>query len=104
MLNESIYPLLKNNKSIPTYLKNQLGRASLSILLNIAEGSGRQTNKDRKNFLVNARGSTFECAAIINFLYDRKEIENTLKTKLYSEFDQISRMLYAMIDNIEKRS
>ena len=40
-------------------------RASFSIMLNIAEGSSRFSNKDRKNFMVVARGSAFECAAII---------------------------------------
>ena len=38
-------------------------------MLNIAEGSSRCSNKDRKNFMVVARGSAFECAAIIEYLY-----------------------------------
>jgi four helix bundle protein len=68
LLNKSVYTLIKGNSSIPTYVKNQLGRASLSIVLNIAEGSAKLTNRDRKSFFVIARGSTFECAAIIDIL------------------------------------
>ena len=37
--NQKIYRLLKNDVAIPRYMKDQLGRASLSIQLNIAEGS-----------------------------------------------------------------
>jgi len=52
--------------------KDQLRRASFSIMLNIAEGSSRFSNKDRKNFMVVARGSTFEFAAIMYYLSETK--------------------------------
>ena len=74
LLNKSIYNLIKSNSQIPTYVKNQPGRASLNIQLNIAEGSAKFSNKDRRNFFVTARGSAFECASIIEFLYSEKEI------------------------------
>ncbi len=53
---------------------DQLRRTSFSIILNIAEGSSRFSNKDRKNYMVVARGSAFECAAIIEFLSEVAEI------------------------------
>ncbi|MDF2454850.1 MAG: ribosomal protein [Cytophagaceae bacterium] len=79
LLNKSVYTLIKGNSSIPTYVKNQLGRASLSIVLNIAEGSAKLTNRDRKSFFVIARGSTFECAAIIDILQSENEVSLTLE-------------------------
>ena len=42
------------------YLADQLNRASLSIAANIAEGNGRFTKPDRKNFFGIARGSAQE--------------------------------------------
>lgn len=36
--NQIVYRFLKTNKNIAGYAKDQLGRASLSIMLNIAEG------------------------------------------------------------------
>jgi len=56
---QKVNVLLISETKIPGYLKNQYGRASLSIMLNIAEGSGRVTNKDRRSFMINARGPTF---------------------------------------------
>jgi four helix bundle protein len=69
------------NKKVNHFLKSltidkttseQLRRASFSIMLNIAEGSGRYTNADKRNFYIIARGSAFECVAIFDYL---KEIE-----------------------------
>jgi four helix bundle protein len=99
-LNHAVYRFLKENNSIPRYAKDQLGRASLSILLNIAEGSAKFSNRDRKNFYTTARGSAFECAALVSFLCDEKEIPNEFKTEIIKTYDELSRMLFAMIKNL----
>ena len=98
--NQKVYNFLTSNSKIPGYLKNQYGRASLSIMLNIAEGSGRETKKDRKNFFVNARGSVFECVAIVDFLFAQKEIDVFFHDEIKGNYEEISRMLYAMIKNL----
>ena len=76
LTNQKVYRMLKGNKSIPGYAKDQLGRASLSIVLNIAEGSAKFSNKDRRSFYITARGSAFECASLINFLNDEEEVDD----------------------------
>jgi len=82
--------------------KNQLERASLSIILNIAEGSGRKTKPDKKNFMIIARGSVFECAAILDILQQVGAIDQAGYQSLYSNADELSRMLYAMIISLEQ--
>ena len=47
-------------------MADQLRRASLSIPLNIAEGSGKNSGPDQRRFYAMARGSAMECAAIID--------------------------------------
>ena len=46
-------------------LNDQLRRAAISIPLNIAEGSGKYGNDERRYFTI-ARGSALECAAIVD--------------------------------------
>lgn len=41
-------------------IADQLVRAALSIPSNIAEGEGRRTDRDRRQYLVQARGSLYE--------------------------------------------
>ena len=62
--NHSIAGILQENK-FDRVTHDQLRRASFSIMLNIAEGSSRFSNRDRKNFLIISRGSAFECVAIL---------------------------------------
>jgi len=101
--NKIIYRFLKGNKFIPTYVKDQLGRASLSIMLNIAEGSAKFGKKDRRNFYVTARGSVFECAALLHFLYDEQEIVIEVFQEVSNSYEEISKMLYSMIKNLEEK-
>jgi len=102
-----VYVKVKDyNKSVTTFLlskkldrvtNDQLSRASFSIMLNIAEGSGRFTKPDKKHFYVIARGSVFECVAIFDYLKDIDSIDNKTHLQYYVVLEEISKMLYALI-------
>ena len=49
-----------------TAARDQLERASLSIVLNLAVGAGRRTAVDQKRFYTIARGSASECRALLD--------------------------------------
>jgi four helix bundle protein len=51
---------------------DQLDRASLSALLNTAEGNGRRQRQTRAKFFDDARGSATECAACLDALVAKK--------------------------------
>ena len=82
------------------YVKDQLGRASFSVILNIAEGSSRFSKPDRKHFFVVARGSLFECVAVLDEMNDDNLLETSKYEALLSDADELSRMLYSMIVNL----
>ncbi|HYQ14732.1 MAG TPA: four helix bundle protein [Polyangiaceae bacterium] len=48
------------------HLADQLTRASLSIVLNLAEGAGKHGKLDKRRFYLTARGSASESAAILD--------------------------------------
>ena len=91
-----------NQNHFDKSINDQLKRASLSIMLNIAEGSSRFSNKDRRNFLIIARGSAFECVAIFDFLHDNHLIEESFFKKNYDNLEEISKMLFGLISKLEK--
>ena len=55
--------------------KDQLDRASTSIVLNLAEGNGKRSRPDRCRYFDTARGSGVECAACLDVLVARKKID-----------------------------
>ena len=82
--------------------KDQLERAAFSILLNIAEGTGRFTSADKRNFYIIARGSAFECVAIFAYFLDQKFIAHVQFTEFYNLLEEISKMLFALIRGLSK--
>ncbi len=51
---------------------DQLDRASLSMLLNTAEGNGKRQRPGRAKFFDDARGSAMECVACLDALVAKK--------------------------------
>jgi four helix bundle protein len=88
-------------KKLDRYVIDQLGRASFSIVLNIAEGSGKFSKPDRRNFFIIARGSVFECIAILDILHDQKIIAQEEFDLFLGKADELSKMLFAMIRNLQ---
>ncbi|HVD98046.1 MAG TPA: four helix bundle protein [Cytophagaceae bacterium] len=100
LYNKEISKLLRETLT-DTATKNQLKRSSLSIVLNIAEGTGRNTNADKRNFYIVSRGSVFECVAILDLMKDEDLLSEKLFQEFYAKSDELSRMLYAMIQKLQ---
>ena len=49
-----------------SHLADQFTRASLSIVLNLAEGAGKHSKLDKRRYYVTARGSATESAALLD--------------------------------------
>lgn len=94
--NKTVYTLLSSNNYDRT-TNDQLRRASFSIMLNIAEGTGRRTLLDKQRFYSMSRGSVYECVAIMDYLKDIEKLDQIEFDLFYTKLDELSRMLYAMI-------
>ncbi|EKF73814.1 hypothetical protein A11A3_11413 [Alcanivorax hongdengensis A-11-3] len=94
-LAEKVYLITRNFPDEERYgLSQQMRRASVSIASNIAEGSGRGTDKDFVRFLHMARGSLQELETQL-FLSSRLAFHEELE-KLSQDVDHI----YAMLNNL----
>ena len=74
-------------------LRDQLDRASISIVLNIAEGCGRRSPADKTRFCSMARGSATECAAIVDLLAARGLVDVRLRNRARALLVRIVQML-----------
>jgi len=85
-------------------LRSQLERASMSIPLNIAEGNGRSSKKDRARFWQTALGSTLECAAILDVLVARKIRTADEVAEGQGHLERIARMLIGLLKRLGSKT
>jgi four helix bundle protein len=74
-------------------LRDQLERASISIVLNIADCCGRTSPADKARFYAMARGSATESAAILDVLGARGLVDARLRARGRSLLVRIVQML-----------
>ena len=94
--NLQVLKYIYTNKEIDEYIKDQWKRATLSIILNLAEGTGRMTNADKKHFLTISRSSVFESVAILDTIKGLNQIDEKLFKEFYDNYETISKMLLGM--------
>jgi four helix bundle protein len=84
--------------------KDQLDRASTSIPLNIAEGNGKFSAKDRARLFEMARGSALECAACLDVLRVRKLASEEQVVLSKERLARIVQMLVGLLRRFSERA
>lgn len=82
-------------------VKDQLERASTSIALNIAEGNGKYSPKDRCRFFDTAHGSALECAAGLDVLVARAKLT---REQIRPGKERLQRIVQMLMGLIKKNS
>ena len=80
--------------------KDQLDRAATSIPLNIAEGNGKFSKKDRARFFDIARGSALESAAALDVLVSRRLATEEVVRVAKEQLVQIVNMLMGLLKTL----
>ena len=82
-------------------LIEQLESSSSSVASNIAEGKGRYSKKEFKQFLYFARGSLYETVTRLQILRMLNWLDDNSYEDLYNEAQEISKMLSGLINSIK---
>ena len=96
-LNRKVLSFLNGSGQLPAHLSESFKTASLNILLNLAEGTGRMTRAEKKAYYTDARGNVFNCVAMLQTLIDLNLIDYLLYEDFYQGYERVSKMLLGMI-------
>jgi len=83
-------------------LVQQMRRAAVSILCNVAEGRGRRTRPDFRHFVLIARGSAFELETLIVIASDVGYIADETAEALAKRAEEIARMLSGLLRYLDR--
>ncbi|MCE2801557.1 MAG: four helix bundle protein [Planctomycetaceae bacterium] len=93
----SSFRIAKSLTGVDRHARDQWLRAAQSIPLNIAEGNGKQSLKDKNRFFEIARGSALECAAIHDILESTGAIDSETtrigKTNLKRNVSMLTKLI-----------
>ena len=83
-------------------LTNQMRRAAVSVSSNIAEGSGRASDRDFGRFVEIAYGSLMEVVSQLSIAQRRKFILKETFDTVYQQADEVARMLSGLKAHLER--
>ena len=83
-------------------LVNQIRRASISILSNIAEGFERSGNKEFLQFLAIAKGSCGEVRAQLYVAFDQNYIDETKFKEISNKLNETSRLIAGFMKYLQQ--
>ncbi len=96
-----VYKLTKNfPKNEQFGIVSQLRRASLSISLNIAEGTGRYNNPERRQFYRMGRASIHECVPLLELSFRQDYIDLKRHEELKQECVGLAKMVSGLINSL----
>jgi four helix bundle protein len=86
-----------------SHLADQLTRASISIVLNIAEGAGKYSPADKRRYYLSATGSATECAAILDICRRLAFVDDATHRSGKELLDRIVAMLVALAKRLDNQ-
>ena len=69
LLNSKTLRLFEERDDFDTYVVEKWKKASLDIILNLSESTGRISNESKIRYLAKSRGSVFKCVSILEIIY-----------------------------------
>lgn len=101
---KTVYSLTSQFPNTEIYsLTNQINRSVISIPSNIAEGIGRQSDKETIQFLYIAKGSLFELETQLYLAYDLEYISKDQLDNILEEIISCKKLLNGFINYFKSK-
>jgi len=98
---KDIYSITKKGDFAKDYtLKDQIRRAGISVMLNIAEGFCRKSHKEFKQFLFYSHGSVGEIQSALYVAFDQEYITQNIFDDLYAKCEEDSKIISGLIKSL----
>jgi len=98
ILTSKLYLIFKENRDFG--FRDQICRASVSVMNNIAEGFERNSDKEFKHYLFIAKGSSAEVRSMLYLAYELHYIDNISFNELLESSTEVSMLLSGLIKTL----
>lgn len=102
-LNREVYRITRGEQFARDYaLRDQIRRASISVMSNIAEGYERDGNAEFRQFLYVAKGSAGEVRAPLYAALDAEYIDDTTFQRLTALACDVTRLIAGFVQYLDR--
>ena len=98
---KKVYELTTDGKFAKDFgLRDQIRRAAVSVMANIAEGQGRNSDKEFANFLNIAHGSIAETQSHLYIALDLEYLNENDFGQIYDLLDEVGKMTMSLMKHL----
>ena len=97
-LTYEVYKTFNNTKDYS--FKDQIQRASISIMNNIAEGYAKRSDKALRNYLLIAKGSCAEVESMLIIAKRLGYIDESIQKQLILQTEEVSKLLSGFVKKL----
>lgn len=102
-LTSAVYQMTRDAEFARDYgLKDQIRRAAVSVMNNIAEGFGRHGDVEFARFLEIAKGSTYEVQSCAYVAVDAGYIDESGRTEIYQLADTVASLIGGLVNYLRR--
>lgn len=99
-----VYDITKKGEFTRDYgLRDQIRRASVSVMANIAEGFARRSDRDFAHFLNISRSSAAEVQSHLYVAADQGYITRREFKEIHQQLEKTSKMIFGLVKHLKKQ-
>ncbi len=105
VIKRAIYRLTRKFPNSEMFARtSQIRRAAISVSSNIAEGSGRNSDKDFAHFLEQAYGSLMEAASICYLALDERYVSESDLDPLFNDIEKTAKRIASLNRSLDVKT